>query len=227
MPVDRGAIDAQLREIGEGERWWEQREFRELPHVLYSDERILGLANGKLLGARRPRLRSPQWLLVVTNARLLCLHQQRFARRQIDIPAGQVTRLNHRVGLTSYHISLHAQGRRYRIRLRKDDAFRFMAALGPNVQGRTASRLPADLEPLSWIPGINTVAGLPGVSGLIEKVSMLSPPDYATRAHVERLEAAVEQLREDLDRAQQRVAFLEDLLEKRAEASFLQSSGSS
>lgn len=37
MPVDRGAIDAQLREIGEGEGWWEQREFRALPSILQHD----------------------------------------------------------------------------------------------------------------------------------------------------------------------------------------------
>ena len=49
MPVDRGAIDGQLREIGEGERWWEQREFRDLPYVLQPDERLRGLTNGKLV----------------------------------------------------------------------------------------------------------------------------------------------------------------------------------
>ncbi|MBA2670512.1 MAG: hypothetical protein H0U67_09090 [Gemmatimonadetes bacterium] len=57
MPIDRGEIDAQLRAIGEGERWWEQREFRDLPHVLHPDERIQGIINGKVLGPRRAPLR--------------------------------------------------------------------------------------------------------------------------------------------------------------------------
>ena len=52
MPIDRGAIDGQLREIGEGERWWEQREFRDLPYVLQPEERLRGLTNGKLVKSR-------------------------------------------------------------------------------------------------------------------------------------------------------------------------------
>src|SRR5688572_173465 len=99
MPLDRGALDAQLREIGEGERWWEQREFRELPNILYPDERIRGITIGKLPG-RTPRLRlSSRWLFVATDQRLLCLKHERFARKQIDIVWGQVTRVHQGSGI--------------------------------------------------------------------------------------------------------------------------------
>ena len=62
MPVDRGQIDQQLRALREGEHWWELREFRELPHLLYDEERIVGLIRGKVLGRLpqpRPMRRCP------------------------------------------------------------------------------------------------------------------------------------------------------------------------
>ena len=107
MPVDRGAIDAQLKEIGEGERWWEHREFRDLPYVLAPDERIQGLTRGKVLGRLRPRL--PQraaWLLVATNQRLLCLKQERFGRKQVELRVGQISAILHASRLRSYQITL-------------------------------------------------------------------------------------------------------------------------
>src|SRR5690606_34155778 len=117
MPVDRGAIDAQLREIGEGGRWWEQREFRDLPYILHADERIRGIVTGRLLGPRRPRiLPSGPWLLVATDQRLLGLRQERFGRKQVEIAPGQVTRMQQGSRLRSYQIVLETPLRRYRIR---------------------------------------------------------------------------------------------------------------
>lgn len=222
MPVDRGAIDAQLREIGEGERWWEQREFRDLPHILQADERIQGIVNGKLLGRRRPRLlpTSP-WLIVVTNQRLICLKQERFARKQVDIAAGQVVRIHQATRLRGYQVTLQTLQGRYRIRIAKAEAFRFGRALSSLVPDPQARQLPPSLEPWSWIPGITTVAALPGVTEIASKVSTLASPDYATRGQLRRLEATVERLQGDVDRLQQQVAFLEDLLEKRVDETFL------
>lgn len=221
MPVDRGAIDAQLREIGEGERWWEQREFRDLPHILHADERIQGIVNGKLLGPR-PRLRpSGPWLIVVTTQRLICLKQERFARKQVEVAAGQITHVHESSRLRTYQIILGTPQRRYRIRIPKADAFRFSGALAPLLPEAPVQRLHPALEEWAWIPGLTTVAALPGVAGIVSKASLLPPPDYATRAHVERLEAALEQMQGELGRLQQQVAFLEDLLQKRAEESFL------
>lgn len=222
MPVDRGAIDAQLREIGEGERWWEQREFRTLPYVLHPDERILGIINGKLLGARRPRIRpAGPWLFVATNQRLICLKQERFARKQVEFASGQITGVRQSSRLRAYQVTIATPQGTYRIRIPKADAFRFTGALATLMQSPQVQRAGPEVELLPWLPGFNTVAALPGVAGLVSKVSLLASPEYATRAHVEHVEATVERLQNDVGRLQQQVAFLEELLQKRAEEAFL------
>lgn len=222
MPIDRGTIDAQLREIGEGERWWEQREFRDLPYVLHPEERMLGLVNGKLLGRRRPRVGpAGTWLIVATSHRILCLRQERFARKQVDITAGQITRVHQSNGLRACEITIVTSQRRYRLRISKADAFRFAGALAPLIPREAVQPLHPVLEQWAWVPGMTTFAALPGVSGLLTKAALLPAPDYATRAEVERLEGTVEQLRSDLERLQQQVAFLEDLLQKQADETFL------
>lgn len=208
MPVDRGAIDAQLREIGEGERWWEQREFRALPSILHPDEKILGIVNGKLLGARRPRLRpSGGWLLVATNERLICLQQERFARKQVEFPSGQMTRVSESTLLRAYQITLDTPQGRYRIRIAKDDAFRFTGALSPLAPNPPVpgSRPPSDAWP--WLPN------------LIAQVPLLAA-GAAQGNDARRLEAIVERLQQDVEQLQQQVAFLEDLLQKRGEKAF-------
>lgn len=226
MAVDRGAIDAQLREIGEGERWWEQREFRDLPYVLHPDERILGLINGRLLGRRRPRvLPAGQWLFVATDQRLICLRQERFGRKQIDITPGHIVRVQQRSRFRSYQVTIETAERRYRIRVPQAEAFRFVGALAPLIPKSAARRLSPELEPLSWIPGIAHVAALPGVSGIVSRVAMLSPPDNVAHDRVARLEASVDRLQDEVERLQQQVAFLESLLENRVEASLLPGSG--
>lgn len=222
MPVDRGAIDAQLREIGEGERWWEQREFRDLPYILDAEERIQGITLGKLLGRRRPRLpRAARWLFVATNQRLLCLKHERFARKQVDIVWSQITRVHQSSGIRASQFVIETPERRYRLRVLQVDALRFAGALAPLIPRSQVQRTGSELGPLAWIPGMTTVAALPVFSGVVSKVAMLFPPDYAARDQVERLEATVESLQSDVDRLQQQVAFLEELLQKRAAETFL------
>jgi hypothetical protein len=223
MPVDRGAIDQQLRDIGEGDRWWEHREFRDLPHVLHADERIRGLAHGKLLGPRGPRLLpAARWLLVATDQRLLCMRQERFARKQVEIASGQITRIRASTRLRTVQLLLETPQARYRIRIPKEDAFRFAAALDPLVP--EAQRLEGGAAGRSWLPGVSTIAALPGVSGLVSKMSGPPAPELAPRDKVERVEAAVERLQTEVERLQQQVKFLEDLLQTRAEDAFLQRS---
>lgn len=225
--MDRGVIDAQLREIGESDRWWELPEFRDLPQVLSSDERILGLATGRMRGSRLSRIRPGRaWLFVVTDQRLICLQQQRMARGQLDLAASQVTRIAQRTGLRRHQITLWTGTRQYRLRIGKAEAFRFVTALGMAMPQTQRAPLPPDLEPLAWIPGFTTVAELPAVAGLFAKVAALSPPEYAGKAHVGRLEATVEQLQADVAQLQQQVKFLEDLLQKRAQESYLPAAAS-
>lgn len=222
MRVDRGSIEIQLQEIGESDRWWEQREFRELPHVLRPEERILGLANGALLTSRRGRLApARRWLFVVTSQRLICLRQHRVARSQIDLLPSQLTRVRQRTGLRRHQVRVETEGRTFKLRLQKDEAFRFSAALAQLIPSPAPALLPSDLEPLSWIPGISTVAHMPLVGGIVAKVAMLSPPDHTAEDQVQRLELAVERLQAEVAQLQQQVKFLEDLLQTKAEASYM------
>lgn len=227
MPVDRGAIDAQLRELGEGEHWWEQREFRALPHILRVEERIRGLVLGQLLVSRVPRLRpGGKWLIVVSDERLLCVKQDRFARRQVEIPRDQITRLLHGSRLRGYQITIETADRRYRIRIPKREAFRFTGALAPLIPEAPRRQLSPEVEAWSWIPGMTTVATLPGFAGIVSKVSQLSPPPPPQPGQLERLEATVDRLQADVERLHQQVEFLQDLLEKRSDEQFLQRSSS-
>ena len=224
MAVDRGAIDAQLKEIGEGEHWWEMREFRALPHILRPEDRIRGIVMARVRAGRGPRVRpGSRWLVVATEDRLICVKQERFARRQIEIPRDQITRIYHGTRVRGYRITVETGQRRYRIRIAKEDAFRFTGALAPLVPERPVRALSPEVEAWSWIPGMTTVASLPGFSGIVSRVSQLSPPAAGVRpGQVEQLEAAVDRLQADVDRLQQQVEFLEKLLEKRSDESFLQ-----
>ncbi|HEU0053605.1 MAG TPA: hypothetical protein VFQ39_10525 [Longimicrobium sp.] len=218
MPLDRGALDTQLREIGEGDRWWEFREFRDLPHILHVDEKIQGLTSGRVLGGWRPKIRPVgRWLIVATNLRLICLKQDRFARRQIELAAGQITRIYGSSRLRTYQIVVETPQRRVRLRIPKDDAFRFAAVLDPLVAVPPVHRVEGGAAPRPLLPGIGALAALPGMRGL----GRPSPDEFASRAHADRLEAAVEHLQNDVERLRQQVAFLEDLLQKQAEETFL------
>jgi len=213
MPVDRGAIDAQLKDIGEGERWWEHREFRDLPYVLNPDEKIQGLTSGKLVVSRlRPRVlpHSP-WLLVATNQRLLCLKQERFGRKQVELRVGQITGILHASRLRSYQITLETPQRRYRIRIPKADAFRFIGALAP-LMPPPAAQLPAGAP-----PQLPHQAGIPGLLGLVSRTS-LPAPEYATAADLARVDGAVERLENEVERLRQQVEFMEKLLQDRGES---------
>lgn len=126
MPVDRGRIDAQLREIGEGERWWEEREFRELPYILHPEEKLRGLTRGRVLGqglaARRGR---KGWLIVATDQRIIMLKQERHSRRQLEVAAELVSRVRYSRRLRSVQLTIEGSQRRIQVRVPKEDAVRF------------------------------------------------------------------------------------------------------
>jgi hypothetical protein len=67
------------------------------------------------------------------------------------------------------------------------------------------------------------MAALPGVSGIVSKVSVApaTPSDAPKREDFDRLQMTVDRLENDVERLQQQVAFLEDLLQKRSEETFL------
>lgn len=223
MPIDRGAIDAQLREIGEGERWWEQREFRDLPYILGEDERLQALVVGKLFGSRRPRvLPAAHWLIVATTQRLICLKKERFGRQQLDVPLGQIMGMRHATRLRGILLLLETPMRRLRIRLPKEDAFRFMGALTALL-----TRPPAGVDPAlagaAYLPGVDDTG--PRGWNPFARPRLLSGPAPVTREDLARVEATVERMEREIERLQQHVEFLENLLEKRAEGAFLPGGG--
>jgi hypothetical protein len=205
MSIDRGAIDEQLRSIGESERWWEQREFRDLPHILHPGEKLRGLVNGRVIGRRLPLPRvlpAAMWLIAVTDERLICLKQQRFGRKEIDVPRAHIFGMKHRTRIFAAQITLETVDRRIRLRVAKADAFRFVGAL--------SALMP---RPIPAAGGSAHIAYsgvlMPGLQGL-------SAADLVTRGDLGRLEATVERLEADVERLQQQVDFLENLLQKRA-----------
>ena len=221
MSVDRGYIDEQLRAIREGDHWWEQREFRELAHILFPDERIHGLINGKLLG-RLPRVRpTRKWLIVATDQRIICLKLGTLGRKQIEISPGMITRVYHSSRLRGYQIAILTTVQKYRIRIPKAEAFRFVQALMAVIPSESVHRLSPGLEALSWVPGMSTVAELPGVERMLSKAKVVSAPEVTRRSDIQRLEETVEQLQRDVDMLMEQVAFLENLLQKRAQENYL------
>ena len=221
MAVDRGVIDQQLRALREGEHWWESREFRELPHLMYDGERIVGLIRGKVLG-RLPQPRPKRsWLIVVTDQRVIFLKAGIIGGlRQMHVSPAGVTRVYHSNRLRSYQVTIVTTVEKYRIRIPKADAFRFVQALAAVIPSESVHRLSPSLEALSWVPGITTVAALPGVERMLSKATVLAAPQPVSRTEMQRLEETVEQLQKDVDRLTEQVAFLENLLQKRAEADY-------
>lgn len=217
MPVDRGLIDQQLRELREGEHWWELREFRDLPNVLFDGERIVGVIRGKVLGRLpHPRPRR-KWLIVATTQRLLFLKNSPFGMKRMEVAPAEVTRIYHSNRLGSYQVTVVTTVQKYRIKIPKADAFRFVQALASVIPSESVHRLSPSLEALSWVPGITTVASLPGVERMLTRATVLAAPPPVSRTELQRMEETIEQLQKDVDRLIEQVAFLENLLQKRAE----------
>ena len=214
MPVDRQTIEEQLAALGEAERWWDQKELRDLPHVLGEDERIHALATGRLL--MRPR-RTLKWVIVVTSDRVVCLRSDdRWGRRQLDIPLSEITSVSHRGGLRSAKIVLVRGKRKHRIRLAKTDAQRLVAALAElgATMPRTgyAFQYRAFRAPLPWgamrriqLLDVRAVPALPPAK----------PVESVTKRDLARLEDALAGLENDVRSLQQQVEFLEQLLQQR------------
>ena len=98
---------------------------------------------------------------------------------------------------------------------------RFVQALSILIPREAVHRLSPGLEALSWVPGISTVAALPGVERMLSKATVLTAPEPAIRSELHRLEETVEKLQSDVAQLQEQVAFLENLLQQRGGESYL------
>jgi len=207
MPLDRGTLDAQLKDIGEGDRWWELREFRELPHILHSDERIRGIAVGRLLGPWRPRIKpAGRWLLVATDQRIVCLKQERISRRQVDIVPAERMFVRSSSGMRGFEVAVIGPQQRHRMRVARVDAARFITAVEA-LFPRPAARVEDSIPGAGMIEGARRLLAAP--SG--------PPPPLATYEELQQLAMPVERMAAELEALRDRVTFLEELLQKRAD----------
>lgn len=208
MPLDRGIIDQQLQALGDSARWWNERELRDLPSVLYGDEQILAISRGKI--ARLRWLRR-SWLIVVTDRRLLCMRSSGTSWRQLEVPAGQIYRAALRVGPFHGRVLVVAAGHKFRLLVPRDDAYRLMTALsGLGTHGQQPLLGFAPTRLVQRV--IGHVLALPAAAlGPDAPRPLPTPPAPDTAA----LEQRVQVLEAELNELRQQVDFLEQLLRDR------------
>lgn len=207
MSIDRGLIDQQLKELGEGSSWWERREMRDLPAILHADEQLLAIGRGALSRSGRVR---PKWLIVVTDRRLLCVRSSgRSGWRQVEVPAGQIQRTGLRIGPMRARVIVVTSDRTYRLRVSRPDGNKLSTALsriGSPALGRRAGSGPTVVirRVIDHMLELPAAALQPAVPKALPVPVDLSAVDE----RVDALEQEVEQLREH-------VRFLEQLLQQK------------
>lgn len=208
MPIDRGIIDQQLRALGEGSRWWNHLELRDLPAVLEADECIAAISRGKVARLRWMRR---SWLVVVTDRRLLCLRSGgRTSWRQLEVGAGQIVRVALRVGPRKGRVLVVAGGHTYRLLVPRPDSYKLLAAL--SRLARSGEETLSGFGPARMVRRVfDHVLALPAAA-LGPEPPMGAPPARPdTAASDKRLDLLEEQVQE----LQQQVRFLEQLLRQR------------
>jgi hypothetical protein len=212
MPIDRGIIDQQLQALGEGSRWWDHRELRDLPAVLDADEHILAISRGKLARVRWLRR---EWLIVVTNRRLLCLRSGGVTSwRQVEVNAALIARVALRIGPFHGRVLVVAAGQTYRLLVPRADAYKLLTALS-NLSSAGREAL-SGFGPTVMIRRMfHHVLALPAAALNPEPPGKNAPVPLDTNAVDQRLESLEEQVEE----LQRQVKFLEQLLGQRHLAS--------
>lgn len=215
MPVDRGIIDQQLTELGEGSRWWDVRELRDLPSVLHEGERIMAISRGKV--ARVRWLRRP-WLIVVTDRRLLCLRSKDNASwRQFEVPGGQVVRVSLRVGPFRGRVLVGTGDRSYRLLVPRPDAHRLLMAI--SLFSNAGTRALSGFAPTRMVRQvIDHMLALPAVAldpGARRALPVPTPATDRLEERVEGLDERMDGLEDQVAALQDQVAFLEQLLRDR------------
>ncbi|MCI0432501.1 MAG: PH domain-containing protein [Gemmatimonadetes bacterium] len=207
MPIDRGVLDQQLQALGESQRWWEVREFRDLPTVLHADERLLALSRGRVARIRWVR---PRWLIVVTERRLVCIRSGgRTGWRQIEVKTDQISRTGLRIGPFHARLIVVAGGRRYRFLVSRADGYRLSSTLSS-----LAPRLPetrSGLRPVLLARRvIDHVLALPAAA--FSPDADADHPAVSPEAAV--LQEKIDSMERELEELRRQVQFLEQLLQQ-------------
>ncbi len=214
MPVDRGVVEQQLRELGQGAGLWGTRELRDLPAVLDGGERILAVGRGRV--ARGRWLRRP-WLIVVTDRRLLCIRSERPAGwRQIDVPADVISRATLRAGPFKGRILVVADGRKHRLLVSRADARDIIGALA--LLDAPANQVPSGFAPARMLRQVvDHMMALPAVA--LEPGRRTLPGPTPTPGLSESDSTRIDLLEDQVRQLQQQVDFLEQVLRQRQEGS--------
>lgn len=209
MSIDRGYLDQQLKALGEGSRWWDQREMRDLPAVLSPDEHILAISRGKV---GRVRWLRRNWLMVVTDRRLLCMRSSRGPSwRQLELAANQMVRIAIRLGLFRGRVVIETDGSTFKLLVPKTDAYKLASVLSSVARGgQSALSGPGATRMVKRV--IDHVLALPAAAFNPEAstglVPIAPPPQPPAESREDVLENQIEQL-------QAQVEFLEELLQQK------------
>jgi len=207
MPLDRGIIDQQLQALGESTRWWEEREFRDLPAVLRADENLLALSRGKLA---RGRIFRRTWLIVVTDQRLFCLRSARGAGwRQREVGADQITRVALRIGPFRGRVLVAGAGRTCRLLVTRSDGYRLSSILSTlcTPPKQASSRIRPTLMARRVL---DHVLALPAAAFGPEPSPKPPPPKGDAEADAERIHS----LEAEIDELREQVRFMEQLVRR-------------
>jgi hypothetical protein len=205
MPIDRGVIDQQLQALGESPRWWEQREFRDLPAVLHADERMLAISRGKIA---RVRLMRRSWLIVVTERRLLCLRSAGGTGwRQLEVSGGQITRVALRIGPFHGRVVMVAGGHTYRLLVPRAHSYKLSSAL--LTLGPAAGDARSGFRPTLMVRRVlDHVLALPAIALSPDAPGESVPASSGTSAFDERIQS----LENEVEELREQIRFLEQLL---------------
>lgn len=213
MAIDRGTLDQQLQDLGDGTKWWDRRELRDLPQVLEAGEQILAIARGKIA---RVRIVHRPWLIVVTDRRLICLRSAgEVSWRQLMVPASQISRVSLRIGPFRGRVVVGAGDRTYRLLVPRNDAYRLLSALSslatpanPGVSGFGPVLLVRRV--MDHVLALPAAAFDPGRPGHAVSLSRTQAPVLS-----EAVDQRIQSLEDDVAELRQQVAFLEKLLADR------------
>ena len=207
MPLDRGIIDQQLQALGESPRWWEQREFANLPAVLHADERILAVSRGKVARLRALRRK---WLVVVTDRRLVCMRNAgRASWRQLQVSADQITRVVLRIGPFHGRVVVVARDRSYRLLVSRADGYKVSSAL--STLSAPAQETHSVLRP--------TIIARRVIDHVLALPAAAFSPDAPVRpqpasSEILDLNERLQSLQDEVEELRRQIEFLEQLLQQ-------------
>jgi hypothetical protein len=188
--------DAELEGHELLERWSDREEVHALPEILRPAEGLVAVGSGTVV--KSARLAQSNWLVVLTDRRLLCLKgRAAVGRKVVDMPASQIRSVE-TSGLFRKTLSLETDFGTLRV-----------GSLTKSFAKELVEGLTAVMGAFSDTPG--GAGALPNAELATPDRSKAGPPgDSREAAHA--LEDAVGALEEKVEELTDRVAFLEELV---------------